>query len=409
MEGGRLKRVKTTANRRGRTEFGSSSAQATREGRGDPYYSLILQETRLAKFQGRKPTYVRYVDLTWMAEQHFEFPHEFEAQGAVQFLELKGQVYPALVREFYANFRYKDGSYWSMISGRLFELDENLFMNVGGLSSNGYGIGDCAWVKETFDAVAQSVPAPDQKEKIESIKVLLIDIVNISTSMLMIEGISVNVLPSSNLPKKEENVNANANSNTPNSICTGNQAMADLCYVKAIDMYACAIALWKNNPIFFCNRGAALTKVCKFWDATCDCYEAIRLEPRYVLAYYLLGCAYFESGKNIEAIGEGFTKGGYETLDRWNLVDALNTLGNRTMADLCYVKAVDIGKNIEAIREGFIKERAKNKTREEPTKARAQMFPTILGIGIVWFYLGQGDLMQIIEIQHTWLNKLNMD
>ncbi|CAL0323471.1 unnamed protein product [Lupinus luteus] len=152
MEGGHPKRVKTTANRRSRTEFGSSSAHATREGRGDPYYSLILQETRLAKFQGRKPTYVRYVDLTWMAEQHFEFPHEFEAQGAVQFLELKGQVYPTLVREFYANFRYKDGSYWSMISGRLFELDENLFMNVGGLSSNGYGIGDCAWVKETFDA-----------------------------------------------------------------------------------------------------------------------------------------------------------------------------------------------------------------------------------------------------------------
>ncbi|CAL0317027.1 unnamed protein product [Lupinus luteus] len=120
MEGGRPKRVKTTANRRSRSEFGSSSAQAAREGRGDPYYSLILQETRLAKFQGRKATYVRYVDLTWMAEQHFEFPHEFEAQGAVQFLELKGQVYPALVREFYANFRYKDG--------------------------------DCGWVKETFDA-----------------------------------------------------------------------------------------------------------------------------------------------------------------------------------------------------------------------------------------------------------------
>ncbi|CAL0305134.1 unnamed protein product [Lupinus luteus] len=152
MEGGRPKRVKTTANRRSRSEFGSSSAQAAREGRGDPYYSLILQETRLAKFQGRKATYVRYVDLTWMAEQHFEFPHEFEAQGAFQFLELKGQVYPALVREFYANFRYKDGSYWSMISGKLFELNEDLFMNVGGLSSNGYGVGDCGWVKETFDA-----------------------------------------------------------------------------------------------------------------------------------------------------------------------------------------------------------------------------------------------------------------
>ncbi|KAF1885994.1 hypothetical protein Lal_00032304 [Lupinus albus] len=107
MEQGRTKRVKTSATRVRRREVGSPS---TRD-RGDPYYSLILQETRLAKFQGRKPTYIRYVDLTWLAEQNFSFPHDMEAQGTVQFLELKGQVYPALVREFYANFRYKDGKY----------------------------------------------------------------------------------------------------------------------------------------------------------------------------------------------------------------------------------------------------------------------------------------------------------
>ncbi|CAL0308179.1 unnamed protein product [Lupinus luteus] len=75
-----------------------------------------------------------------------------EAQGAVKFLELKGQVYPALVREFYVSFRHNDGSYWSMISGNLFELDEDLFMNVGGLSASGYGIGYCSWLKENFDA-----------------------------------------------------------------------------------------------------------------------------------------------------------------------------------------------------------------------------------------------------------------
>ncbi|KAF1865956.1 hypothetical protein Lal_00041652 [Lupinus albus] len=74
-----------------------------------------------------------------------------EAQGTIQFMELKGQVYPALVREFYANFIYKDGKYWSMISGNLFELNDEIFMNVGGLSSSGYSIGDCSWVKENFD------------------------------------------------------------------------------------------------------------------------------------------------------------------------------------------------------------------------------------------------------------------
>ncbi|KAF1888324.1 hypothetical protein Lal_00044996 [Lupinus albus] len=80
MEQGRTKRVKTSATRVRRREVGSPSTR----GRGDPYYSLILQETRLAKFQGRKPTYIRY----------------------------------------------KDGKYWSMISGPLFELNDDIFMNV---------------------------------------------------------------------------------------------------------------------------------------------------------------------------------------------------------------------------------------------------------------------------------------
>ncbi|KAF1885882.1 hypothetical protein Lal_00047998 [Lupinus albus] len=141
MEQSRPKRVKTSATCVRRREVGSPSARD----RGDPYYSLILQETRMAKFQGRKPTYIRYVDLTWLSEQNFSFPHDMEAQGTIQFMELKGQVYPALVREFYANFRYKDGKYWSMISGNLFELNDEIFMNVGGLSSSGYSIGDCSW------------------------------------------------------------------------------------------------------------------------------------------------------------------------------------------------------------------------------------------------------------------------
>ncbi|KAF1896173.1 hypothetical protein Lal_00027246 [Lupinus albus] len=113
MEQGRTKRVKTSATRVRRREVGSPS---TRD-RGDPYYSLILQETRLENFKVANPP-----------------------QGTVQFLELKGQVYPAL-----------NGKYWSMISGNLFELNDDMFMNVGGLSSSGYGIGDCSWVKENFD------------------------------------------------------------------------------------------------------------------------------------------------------------------------------------------------------------------------------------------------------------------
>ncbi|KAF1892881.1 hypothetical protein Lal_00035419 [Lupinus albus] len=92
MEQSRPKRVKTSATRVRRREVGSPS---TRD----------------------------------RAEQNFSFPHDMEAQGTIQFMELKGQVYPALVREFYANFRYKDGKYWSMISGNLFELNDEIFMN----------------------------------------------------------------------------------------------------------------------------------------------------------------------------------------------------------------------------------------------------------------------------------------
>ncbi|CAL0308025.1 unnamed protein product [Lupinus luteus] len=107
MEGGRPKRVKTTANHRSRTEFGSSSAHDEKD---------VGTRTILSFFK-------KLVSLS--------------------FRDVKRRI-------------YKDGSYWSMISRRLFELDENLFMNVGGLSSNGYGIGDCAWVKETFDAGEQN-------------------------------------------------------------------------------------------------------------------------------------------------------------------------------------------------------------------------------------------------------------
>ncbi|KAF1866178.1 hypothetical protein Lal_00031483 [Lupinus albus] len=64
MEEGRTKRVKTSATRVRRREVGSPSTRDC----GDPYYSIILQETRMAKFQGRKPTYIRIGDCSWVKE-----------------------------------------------------------------------------------------------------------------------------------------------------------------------------------------------------------------------------------------------------------------------------------------------------------------------------------------------------
>ena len=54
-------------------------------------------------------------------------------------------------------------------------------------------------------------------------------------------------------------------------------------------------------------------KMGRFDDAIRDCREAIKLEPTYVLAYYRLGCVYYDQGRNIEVICEGFVKGWYRT------------------------------------------------------------------------------------------------
>ncbi|KAF1877022.1 hypothetical protein Lal_00033575 [Lupinus albus] len=74
----------------------------------DPFYADNLQTERLTKFLSRKPTYIRYANMTWLAEEGFRFSHELEAQGATKFLELKCCVYPSLIREFYANFQHNN-------------------------------------------------------------------------------------------------------------------------------------------------------------------------------------------------------------------------------------------------------------------------------------------------------------
>ncbi|KAF1879786.1 hypothetical protein Lal_00039732 [Lupinus albus] len=103
----RPKRVKTIANRPRRTfeEGGPSTA-----GKRDPFFALALQASRLARFRGRKLAYVRYVDVPWLVEQGFQFPHELEVQGTNTFIKLHGKFYPSFIREFYSNFLYKNGS-----------------------------------------------------------------------------------------------------------------------------------------------------------------------------------------------------------------------------------------------------------------------------------------------------------
>ncbi|KAF1883563.1 hypothetical protein Lal_00037529 [Lupinus albus] len=109
----------------------------------DPFYAENLQAERVAMFLSRNPTYIRYANMTWFAEEGFSFAHELEAQGTTQFLELQGCVYPSMIREFYAKFQNKNGEYISLVKGKLTVLNAELFLAVGELASSAAPLGDC--------------------------------------------------------------------------------------------------------------------------------------------------------------------------------------------------------------------------------------------------------------------------
>ncbi|KAF1895141.1 hypothetical protein Lal_00022639 [Lupinus albus] len=62
----KLRRVKTMAKRQRPMEAGGSSSAAggRTTARRDPYYFPNLEATRLAKFQDRRLTYIKYADIS---------------------------------------------------------------------------------------------------------------------------------------------------------------------------------------------------------------------------------------------------------------------------------------------------------------------------------------------------------
>ncbi|KAF1870886.1 hypothetical protein Lal_00030196 [Lupinus albus] len=78
-----------------------------------------------------------------MVEQRFKFPHEIEEQGVVTFLELKGRICRSLVQQFNVNFHYKDGRCRSLVLERLILMNDELFLVVGGSTSDGAPLGNC--------------------------------------------------------------------------------------------------------------------------------------------------------------------------------------------------------------------------------------------------------------------------
>ncbi|KVH99464.1 hypothetical protein Ccrd_022302 [Cynara cardunculus var. scolymus] len=103
----------------------------------------------------------------------------------------------------------------------------------------------------------------------------------------------------------------------------GNKAMQSKIYSEAIELYTIAIALRDDNAVYYCNRkrvgkhmanekcydgAAAYTQTKQYTEATCDCHQAIAIDPNYSKAYSRLGFTYYAQGNYRDAIAKGFMK-----------------------------------------------------------------------------------------------------
>ena len=72
----------------------------------------------------------------------------------------------------------------------------------------------------------------------------------------------------------------------------GNNLMRTEKFVDALDMYSKAINLDGGNPVFYCNRAAAHSKMNNHHLAIEDCQRAIDMDPSYSKAYGRMGLAH---------------------------------------------------------------------------------------------------------------------
>ncbi|KAK7267196.1 hypothetical protein RIF29_19861 [Crotalaria pallida] len=82
----------------------NDSSSATRE----PYYSPGNHAKWAAKFDGRKMTMHKDMNLQWVIAQGFELVAQLQAQGVSTLVELKGDIYPSLISEFTQILPLKD-------------------------------------------------------------------------------------------------------------------------------------------------------------------------------------------------------------------------------------------------------------------------------------------------------------
>merc|ERR1719150_2405468 len=87
----------------------------------------------------------------------------------------------------------------------------------------------------------------------------------------------------------------------------GNNLMRTEKFVDALEMYSKAIELDGGNPVFYCNRAAAHSKMNNHHLAIEDCQRAIDMDPSYSKAYGRMGLAHSSLNKHKEAV-ENFKK-----------------------------------------------------------------------------------------------------
>lgn len=81
-------------------------------------------------------------------------------------------------------------------------------------------------------------------------------------------------------------------------------------YAEALQTYNEAIALDATNPVFYCNRAAAFSRLGDYGRAAEDCKMSLKYDPKYSKAYGRLGLAYSKMNKHELAL-EAYQKGQY--------------------------------------------------------------------------------------------------
>lgn len=82
----------------------------------------------------------------------------------------------------------------------------------------------------------------------------------------------------------------------------GNNLMRTEKYTDALLMYSKAIELDGSNPVFYCNRAAAHSKMNNHHLAIEDCQRAVDMDSNYSKAYGRMGLAYSSLDKHKEAV-----------------------------------------------------------------------------------------------------------